>query len=226
MAYKRRSGHNAKSQRPICDEYGGESVQGALPSIQFPAQLFLYAIPCAIYALVRRLRGATWSQIASCLGLQKSSGPVYYVWALVFFVVVGVLSVVTVYLFFPGYYDRPGGAASQYAGVELGIFTLSYAFVREGIYVALGEELFFRGLVGGWLMRHLGFWAGNALQSLVFLAPHLLVLSFGLELWPLLLAPLVSGWLYGWLLYRSGSILPGWLGHSLGIALAAAGVMK
>jgi len=226
LAYKRRSGHNAKSQRPICDEYGGESVQGALPSIQFPAQLFLYAIPCAIYALVRRLRGATWSQIASCLGLQKSSGPVYYVWALVFFVVVGVLSVVTVYLFFPGYYDRPGGAASQYAGVKLGIFTLSYAFVREGIYVALGEELFFRGLVGGWLMRHLGFWAGNALQSLVFLAPHLLVLSFGLELWPLLLAPLVSGWLYGWLLYRSGSILPGWLGHSLGIALVAAGVMK
>ena len=110
--------------------------------------------------------------------------------------------------------------------MELGILTLSYAFVRESIYVALGEELFFRGLVGYWLMRHLGFWVGNAVQSLVFLAPHLLVLSAGLELWPLLLAPLISGWLYGWLLYRSGSILPGWLGHSLGIAFAAAGVMK
>ena len=200
-------------------------MQGALPSIQFPVQLFLYAIPCAIYALVRRLRGGTWSQIASSLGLQKSR-PVYYVWALVFFVVLGVLSLVTIYVFFPGYYDRPGGAASQYAGVELGILTLSYAFVRESIYVALGEELFFRGLVGYWLIRHLGFWVGNAVQSLVFLAPHLLVLSAGLELWPLLLAPLVSGWLYGWLLYRSGSILPGWLGHSLGIAFAAAGVMK
>jgi hypothetical protein len=91
-------------------------VQGSLPSIQFPAQLFLYAIPCAIYALVRRLRGGTWSQIASGLGLQKSR-PVYYVWALVFFVVLGVLSLVTIYVFFPGYYDRPGGAASQYAGV-------------------------------------------------------------------------------------------------------------
>jgi membrane protease YdiL (CAAX protease family) len=167
-------------------------VQGSLPSIQFPAQLFLYVVPCAIYALVRRLRGATWSQIASSLGLQRSL-PVYYVWALVFFVVVGVLSLVTIYVFFPGYYDRHGGAASQYAGVELGILTLSYALVRESIYVALGEELFFRGLVGGWSMRHLGFWVGNALQSLVFLAPHLLVLSGGLNLWPLLLAPLVSG---------------------------------
>jgi membrane protease YdiL (CAAX protease family) len=139
----------------------------------------------------------------------------------------GLLSLATIYVFFPGYYDRPGIAASQYAGVDLGILTLLYAFFRESIYVALGEELFFRGLVGGLLMRHLGFWVGNSLQSLVFLAPHLFVLRCGLELWPLLLlAPLVSGWFYGWLLYRSGSILPGWLGHSLGIAFAAAGVMK
>jgi membrane protease YdiL (CAAX protease family) len=207
-------------------ENGGPSVQDSLPSIQFPVQLLLYAIPCAIYAIVQRLRGTTsWSQIASNLGLRRSQ-PVYYVWAVVFFAVLGLLSLVTIFVFFPGYYDRPGVAASQYAGVELGIFTVSYAFVREAVYVALGEELFFRGLVGSWLMRHLGFWVGNALQSLVFLAPHLFVLSAGLELWPLLLAPLVSGWLYGWLLYRSGSILPGWLGHSLAIALAAAGVMS
>ena len=66
----------------------------------------------------------------------------------------------------------------------------------------------------------------NAVQALVFLVPHLFVLSAGVDLWPLLLAPLVSGWLYGWLLYRSGSILPGCLGHRLAIALAAAGVMS
>ena len=136
------------------------------------------------------------------------------------------LSLVTISVFFPGYYDRPGIAASQYAGVELGILAVVYAFFREAVYVALGEELFFRGLVGGWLMRRWGFWVGNALQSLVFLMPHLFVLNAGLDLWPLLLAPLVSGWLYGWLLYHSGSILPGWLGHSLAIALAAAGVMS
>jgi uncharacterized protein len=200
-------------------------VQDSLPQIQFPAQLLFYAIPCAIYAIVRRLRGTTWSQIASNLGL-RSSQPVYYVWAVVFFVVLGLISLVTISVFFPGYYDRPGIAASQYAGVELGILTVSYAFVREAVYVALGEELFFRGLVGGWLMRSLGFWVGNALQSLVFLVPHLFVLSAGVDLWLLLLAPFVSGWLYGWLLYRSGSILPGWLGHSLAIALAAAGVMN
>ena len=200
-------------------------MQGSLPSIQFPALLFLYVVPCAIYALVRRLRGARWSQVASGLGL-RNSRPVYYVWALVFSVVVGVLSLVTIYVFFPGYFDRPGGAASQYAGIELGIFTLSYAFVRESIYVAFGEELFFRGLVGNWLMRHSGFWVGNAVQSLVFVAPHVLVLSAGLELWPLRLAAVVAGGFYGWLVYRAGSILPGWVGHGVGIALAAAGEMK
>jgi hypothetical protein len=120
-------------------------VQGSLPSIQFPAQLFIYAIPCAIYALVRRLRGATWAQISSGLGLQRSR-PVYYVWALVFFVAVGVLSLVTIYVFFPGYYERPGGAASQYAGVDLGILTLLYAFVREHL----------RGLGGGAVLPRAG----------------------------------------------------------------------
>jgi membrane protease YdiL (CAAX protease family) len=200
-------------------------VHDSLPQIQLPVQLLLYAIPCTIYAIVQRLRGRTWSQIATNLGLRRGQ-PVYYVWAIVLFVVLGLLSLVMILVFFPGYYDRPGIAASQYADVELGILTVFYAFFREAIYVALGEELFFRGLVGGWLMRRLGFWVGNALQSLVFLVPHLFVLSAGLDLWPLLLAPFISGWLYGWLLYRSGSILPGWLGHSLGIAFAAAGVMK
>ena len=200
-------------------------MQGSLPQIQFPAQLLIYAMPCVIYAIVQRIRGKTWSQITSNLGL-RGSQPIYYGWALVFSVVLGLLSLVTIYVFFAGYYDRPGIAASQYAGVELGILTVFYAFFREAVYVALGEELFFRGLVGGWLMRRLGFWIGNALQSVVFLVPHLFVLSAGVDLWPLLLFPLVSGWLYGWLLYRSGSILPGWLGHSLAIALAAAGVMS
>jgi uncharacterized protein len=224
LADKESSSHNAK-RATDCGENGGPSLQDSLPQIQLPAQLVIYAIPCTIYAIVQRLRGRTWSRIASNLGLRRGQ-PIYYVWALVLFVVLGLLSLVTISVFFPGYYDRPGIAASQYAGVELGILVVLYAFFREAIYVALGEELFFRGLVGGWLMRRLGFLVGNTLQALVFLVPHLFVLSAGVDLWPLLLAPFVSGWLFGWLLYRSGSILPGWLGHSLAIALAAAGVMS
>jgi hypothetical protein len=57
----------------------------------------------------------------------------------------GLLSLATIYLFFPGYYDRPGIAASQYAGVDLGILTLLYAFFRESIYVALGRNCSFAG---------------------------------------------------------------------------------
>lgn len=65
-------------------------MQDSLPQIQFPVQLLLYAIPCAIYAIVQLLRGTTWSKIASNLGL-RGSQPVYYVWAVVFFVVLGLL---------------------------------------------------------------------------------------------------------------------------------------
>ena len=104
LADKGRSSHNARRATDVYRER--RSVQDSLPQIQIPAQLVLYAIPCTIYAIVQRLRGRTWSQIASNLGL-RSGQPIYYGWALVFFVVLGLLSLVTIYVFFPGYYDRP-----------------------------------------------------------------------------------------------------------------------
>lgn len=61
----------------------------------------------------------------------------------------------------------------------------------------------------------------NALQSLAFLLPHLLLLTISTRFWPLLIAQLIGGWIYGWLCDRSNSILPGWLAHSLGNALGA-----
>src|SRR5918993_843549 len=65
-----------RARRPLCDENGGQSVQGALPSIQFPVQLFLYAIPCAIYALVREsIYVALRDRRSRCrLGVQRLLG--------------------------------------------------------------------------------------------------------------------------------------------------------
>jgi membrane protease YdiL (CAAX protease family) len=64
-------------------------------------------------------------------------------------------------------------------------------------------------------MERLGFQLGNLLQAACFFLLHLTVLIVNLRFWPAVLATLVGGWLFGWLRHRSGSILPGWLGHTL-----------
>lgn len=75
-------------------------------------------------------------------------------------------------------------------------------------------------------MRRLGFGIGNLIQASLFLLPHLTLLRVSLGLWPLLVAQFVGGWLFGWLLHRSGSILPGWLAHTLSNAFGALVFMK
>jgi hypothetical protein len=57
--------------------------------------------------------------------------------------------------------------------------------LREFLTGSLGEEVFFRGLLGGWLMRRFGLLVGNTLQTLIFLLPHFLILFAGVYLWPL-----------------------------------------
>lgn len=62
---------------------------------------------------------------------------------------------------------------SQYEGLNLSAGTLLLVLFRETFYVSLGEELFFRGLLGGVLFRRLGFALGNVVQTGLFLLPHL-----------------------------------------------------
>ena len=110
---------------------------------------------------------------------------------------------------------------SQYEGLNLSAGTLLLVLFREPFYVSLGEELFFRGLLGGVLFRRLGFALGNVVQKGLFLLPHLGLLLVSLGLWRLVFVQLVVGWLLGWLRFRSGSILPGWVAHALANALGA-----
>ncbi len=101
---------------------------------------------------------------------------------------------------------------------------LTYGIVSAG----LGEELLFRGLIGGALGRRMTPWRANAAQTLIFLAPHLLILLVKPE--AIVLLPIGVGGLgalTGWLRLRSGSIGPGVVLHGLGNAfvgvLAATG---
>jgi len=78
---------------------------------------------------------------------------------------------------------------------------------------ALGEEVFFRGLLGGVLIRRLGFGWGNLVQALLFLVPHLALLMIDVRLWPLIPVQFAAGWLLGWLRHRSDSFVPGAVVH-------------
>ncbi len=103
-------------------------------------------------------------------------------------------------------------------GADLLIAAVVYPFLSS----ALTEELFFRGFIAKRLIRHLGFHWGNVLQSVIFLAPHsLLILFFASGQTAMLhvfvvVTILPMAWLSGWAMERrdDGSIVTPWLIHS------------
>ena len=117
--------------------------------------------------------------------------------------------------------ESPKVSTSVYTGLSLSLSSFIFALLREAFYVALGEEIFFRGLLGGWLEQRFGFMKGNTMQAFVFLLPHLLLLLVSLSFWLVVIVQFLAGWALGCLRSRSGSILPGWLAHSLMNALGA-----
>ncbi|QTH60837.1 CPBP family intramembrane metalloprotease [Corynebacterium hindlerae] len=67
--------------------------------------------------------------------------------------------------------------------------------------------MFFRGFLGGILLRRLGVWVGSSIQAAAFLLPHLLLLTIDGRLWPILPIQCVVGWILGALRHRSGSVI-------------------
>ena len=111
--------------------------------------------------------------------------------------------------------ENPMVSTSVYTGWSLSLSSFMFALMREAFYVALGEEVFFRGFLGGLLERRYGFVTGNTIQALVFLLPHLLLLHVSVSFWVVIFVQFLAGWAMGWLRNRSGSIMPGWFVHSL-----------
>lgn len=94
------------------------------------------------------------------------------------------------------------------------IARLTSVSVAIGVVLrAVGEEVFFRGLLGGVLIRRLGFRWGNLLQAALFLVPHLLLLLIDARLWPILPVQFATGWLLGWLRHKTGTFVPGSVVH-------------
>jgi membrane protease YdiL (CAAX protease family) len=188
--------------------------------MHIPVQPFLLSIPSIAFIIVHRIQKQDWASIFKYLGWKLS--PInYLVIGLGMGLLPGILSIFLPNILPLDILDQPGIAQTVYSDWSLGISTFMLAFLREAVYVALGEEILFRGFLGGILFRRMGFVLGNIIQSILFLIPHLLLLTISVKLWPLLIAQFIGGWLYGWLFHKSDSILPSWLSHSLGNAFGA-----
>lgn len=190
-----------------------------------PLQLMLLSVPSIVYIAVLRRRGKEWSEVLGKIGWQGCT-PHYFLVALGVSALLGGLGWLTFQYFVPqDVLQEPNANISEYAGWTLGVTSFLLAWWREAIYTALGEEVFFRGFLGGWLIRRFGFAIGNTVQALIFLVPHLFLLTININFYPIIPVQLLAGWLFGWLRYRSNSILPGWLAHSLVNALGALAAM-
>lgn len=185
-----------------------------------PYQLIVLTIPSLIYAAVCRRRGEKWNDVFENLGW-RGCRPRYFLWAFGVMIAMGVLAWLAFQVIPSEVFNDPRVSMNQYAGWRFSIGSFFLIVLREAFYVVLGEEIFFRGLLGGWLVRRFGCMIGNTLQALVFLLPHLLLLLVSYSLWPLVVVQGIAGWVLGWLRYRSKSISPGWFVHSVANTSAA-----
>jgi uncharacterized protein len=188
--------------------------------MEIPIQLIVLSIPSVILIGLLRNKGNSWREAFASVGWQACK-PVHFLWALGVTAITGGLAWLALQFIPPELMSSENVNIASYTGLSPSLSALLFILIREGIYTALGEEVFFRGWLGGWLVRRFGFITGNTIQAFIFLLPHLLLLTVGLGFWPILIPQFVAGWLLGWLRHRSGSILPAWLAHTLANALSA-----
>lgn len=110
---------------------------------------------------------------------------------------------------------REGSAQRQFAGVGFGVETVIAALLYGMVKTGFAEEFLFRGLIAGSLSRRLPFVWANLVQAVIFLAPHLLLLSIMPEAGSLLVLVFVGALVTGWLRIASGSIVGPWIIHGL-----------
>ena len=182
--------------------------------MDLPLQPIIFISPSIIYIAIKRQQRKSWSHILSKIGFQNTSLS-YYSLGLLTILITGLLGQIAFQAIPQAVLTSPDVNISAYMGLGLNLSSLLAILLHEAFYIALGEEIFFRGLLGGWLFRRFGFLIGNLVQSIVFLLPHLLLLLVSYSLWPIIPVQFIAGWLLGWLRYRSQSILPGWFAHSI-----------
>ncbi|MDN5726951.1 MAG: CPBP family intramembrane metalloprotease [Propionibacteriales bacterium] len=169
------------------------------------AEFILFCVPTIIYVVVQS-RGKDRTTSASMKRAGATWGtPSAYGWALLLLLPLVLTGWLAIVLVPTEVLQMPGVSIAQLTsvGVAVGI-----------VLRAIGEEVFFRGLLGGVLIRRLGFGWGNLLQALIFLVPHLVLLLVDIRLWPVIPVQFAAGWMLGWLRHKTGSFVPGAAVHT------------
>jgi membrane protease YdiL (CAAX protease family) len=162
------------------------------------------------YVYHRRRHDLNLAEVLRRAGLQR--GELKYVWH-----AVGAVAAICVWIWlFPPNLEvmtREGAAQHSFAGAGMSLDVISAALLYALVQTGFAEEFLFRGLIAGSLSRRMSVLKANLTQSVIFLAPHLLLLFIMPEQWPLLVFIYVGSLYLGWLRIRSGSILGPWLIH-------------
>ena len=167
-------------------------------------EFVLFCIPAGVYLLVQSRRRHGWRSPLSRLGAAWGRPSDYAMAALLLvpLILAGWLAIV---LIPSGALDAPGVSVARLTSVGAAVSV---------VLRAIGEEILFRGLLGGIFVRRLGFAGGNLLQAAVFAVPHLALLAIDVRTWPIIPVQFAAGWLLGWLRTRSGSFVPGAIVHA------------
>lgn len=167
-------------------------------------EFVLFCVPVLIYVLVQS-RGSdrtvkdALGRIGATWGLRSAYG-----WALVLLLPLLLTGWLAIMLIPHEVLDDPGVTIARVTSVSVAISI---------VLRAVGEEVLFRGLLGGVFMRRLGFFWGNLLQALVFIVPHLALLLIDVRTWPVIPVQFAAGWLLGWLRHKTGTFVPGAAAH-------------
>lgn len=174
-------------------------------------EFVVFCIPAVIYiAVLARGRNGTVRSALSRVGATWGSASSYG-WALALLAPLLLTGWLAIVLIPAEVLRTPGVVVGQLTSIS----AVAGIFLR-----AVGEEVFFRGLLGGVLVRRLGFALGNSVQAAIFLIPHVALLAVDIRLWPILPVQFAAGWMLGWLRNRSESFVPGSIVHALANILA------
>ena len=124
--------------------------------MSIPLQTIVFCFPAVIVFIVRRRQGLSWSEARRELGW-KGTSLRYLGLGLLLGLIPGVILLPGVELIPSEVMDDPNIANARYVGWAATPTSFLLALAYEAFYVALGEEVLFRGLIGGVLFRRLGF---------------------------------------------------------------------
>lgn len=170
-------------------------------------ELIVCGLPSLLYVMRLQRRGRSAVQARAAVGWRTGDPRSYALAVVVAMVVLLPLTYVALRMI-------PSGAVegSAHLHISYGRASTLGGYLAI-VFLAVAEEILFRGLIAGLLFRRYGFAVGNVIQALIFLAPHLLLLLVSTTIWPLLPVQLIAGWLLGLLRKKSDSIGPSSLAH-------------